>query len=544
MKNPNKSRFASSLAALGGVVAAGIIFTLMPSRPSTAKEPPNKKTTAKKAAVKAAPSAAHEWMMFGGTPSRNPVNTVEKNVPTEWDIQSKKNIRWMAKLGSRAYGGPIVADGKVFVGTNNEAPRNPDIKGDKGVVMCFAEADGKFLWQSVHDKMPSGRVTDWPREGICSSPTVEGKYVYLVSNRCEVLCLRTDGLADGKNEGVTDEKYKSATDADIVWHFDMFRELNVIPHNMSSCCPLIIGDTMFIVTGNGVDEGHINLPSPDAPSFIALDKKTGKLLWRDSSPGKNVMHGQWSNPVYVESKDRKQIVFPGGDGWLHALDPKDGKHLWRFDCNPKDSKYDLGGKGTRSDFIATPVFYDGKIYIGTGQDPEHNEGVGHLWCVNPDGNFDVSPDLIVDGSMFPPKTKPNPKSAAVWHYGGPVSKDDKEKLERDNYFGRTMSTCAIHDGLLYACDLGGYFVCMDAKTGKLLWSHDLGANVWGSPYWVDEKIYIGNDDGDVHVFAHGKEKKVIAKMEMGTAVRSNPTVVNGILYIMTSTHLYAIEQPH
>src|SRR5579883_2440104 len=93
-----------------------------------------------------------ESPMFGGTPSRNLVNTVDKNVPTEWSIQpgSEKNVKWIANVGSKAYGGPVVAGGKVFVGTNNEVPRNPAAKGSGGVVMCFSAADGKFLWQAYH----------------------------------------------------------------------------------------------------------------------------------------------------------------------------------------------------------------------------------------------------------------------------------------------------------------------------------------------------------------------------------------------------------
>jgi outer membrane protein assembly factor BamB len=324
----------------------------------------------------------------------------------------------------------------------------------------------------------------------------------------------------------------------------MIKELNVSPHNMSASCPLILGDLLFVTTGNGVDEGHLSLPSPDAPSFICLNKKTGKLFWRDNTPGRNVMHGQWSSPCYVvDAKGRKEVIFPGGDGWIYAFDPATGEHLWRFDANPKDSKYDLGGKGTRSDFIGTPVFYEGKIYIGLGQDPEHNEGVGHLWCIDPNGQGDVSPDLVTDGTAFPPKTKPNPKSAAVWHFGGPTTPADRVKLKGQRfYFGRTMSTCAIHEGLLYACDLGGNFVCLDAKTGAHLWGHDLGAQVWGSPYWVDNKIYIGDDNGVVHIFKHGRTKTVIAENQLDeTQIRSNPVFVDGVLYIMSVSNLYAIQ---
>ena len=141
------------------------------------------------------------------------------------------------------------------------------------------------------------------------------------------------------------------------------------------------------------------------------------------------------------------MLFPGGDGWLYSFDPLTGKPWWRFDCNPKDAQYLLGSKGTRSDFMATPVVYQGKIYIGVGLDPEHGQGVGHLWCIDPDRKaFDVSAELIVDDNLFPPK--PNPNSAAVWHFGGPTSKEDHEKLKRRYYFGRTMSTWTKKNFLL------------------------------------------------------------------------------------------------
>src|SRR5262249_9175073 len=160
--------------------------------------------------------------------------------------------------------------------------------------------------------------------------------------------------------------------------------------------------------------------------------------------------GQWSNPAYGVVNGKPQVVFPGGDGWIYSFDPESGKLIWKFDCNPKDAKYELGGKGTRSDFIATPVIYKNQVYIGTGQDPEHEDGVGHLWCIDMTKEGDVSPTLVTDAKVWPPKTKPNPNSAMVWHYGGPA---DPKKTGRNYYFGRTMSTCAIHDDLVYAGEL-------------------------------------------------------------------------------------------
>jgi outer membrane protein assembly factor BamB len=484
--------------------------------------------------------------MFGGTPQRNMVNTVERNLPAEWDLKTKKNIKWVAEIGSQSYGNPVVQGGKIFLGTNNGGLKNPRdgrkpdnakpgdqlIAVDKGVLMCFREADGKFLWQAVHDKLPSGRVNDWPDQGICSSPYLEGDRLYYVSNRCELVCADVEGLANG-NQGVTDEKYQDPTDADIIWRLDMMEELGVFPHNLAVCSPLVIGDLVFVVTGNGHDESHENIPSPRAPSFIAVDKKSGKLAWEDASPGEKILHGQWSNPTYVEINGQPQIIFPGGDGWLYTLDPKTGKLLWKFDCNPKASKYILGGRGTRNEIIGTPVVYENKVYVAVGQDPEHGEGVGHLWCIDPAKASPTNVDLSPVNDNFDPKASVNKNSGLVWHHGG---LDAKGQF----LFRRSISTCAIHDGLCYAANLSGFLHCLDARTGKKLWEHDTLEAIWGSPYVVDGKVYLGTEVGTVHVFQHGKEKKLLAKIDMDSPVLSTPIAVNGVLYVMTRSHLYAL----
>ena len=152
------------------------------------------------------PFASQDWPMWGGAAGRNMVSAVT-NLPASWDIKAKTNIKWKAGLGSTSYGNPVIADGRVYVGTNNALARNPDITGDKGVLMCFRESDGAFLWQADSDKLDSGKENDWPEQGVCSSPAVEGKRLYYVTNRGELVCLDTGGFLDGTNDGVQDEKY-------------------------------------------------------------------------------------------------------------------------------------------------------------------------------------------------------------------------------------------------------------------------------------------------------------------------------------------------
>src|SRR5205085_7086489 len=197
-----------------------------------------------------------------------------------------------------------------------------------------------------------------------------------------------------------------------------------------------------------------------------------------------------------------QIIFPGGDGLIYGFNPKDGELLWKFDCNPRGSKYVLGGKGTRSDFVSTPVVWENKLYIGVGQDPEHRKGVGHLWCIDITKEpRNKAKDLSPVNDNFDPKAPANKDSGLVWHYGGPAG----ENADRDYIFGRTLSTCAVHDGLCYAAEYDGILHCLDARTGKQYWEHDMGADAWSSPYWVDGHVYLGNEKGTICVFKHGKE---------------------------------------
>lgn len=457
----------------------------------------------------AAPAKRGDWPMWGGSPDRNFVSD-ETGIPATWNMKTGENIKWVAPLGSQTYGNPVVVAGKVLVGTNNGGEYRPKIKGDKGIVLCFAADSGKLLWQATHDKLATGQVNDWPEQGICSSPAVDGDRIYYVSNRCELVCADLDGMADG-NDGVKDEKYNEAQDADIIWTLDMIDELAVFPHNLATSSPVIAGDLVYLISSNGVDEGHLNLPSPQAAAFVAVNKTTGEVAWTRNDPGKNTLHGQWSSPSYGIIGGVPQVVFAGGDGWAYGFEPLKGEPLWKYDLNPKDSKYVLGGRGTKSYIIATPVIHADSVFLCVGQDPEHGEGVGQFHRIDATKRGDIT------------------ESGRIWHVGG---KD----------FHRSLSTAAVRDGLVYAADLSGFLYCFDLKDGKRLWRHDTQAALWGSPYVVDGKVMLGDEDGEVVVLAHGKEEKVLATNDMGNSVYTTPVASNGVLYITNRNQLVAIQQ--
>jgi outer membrane protein assembly factor BamB len=456
-------------------------------------------------AVTASDPGSGDWPMWGGTADRNMVSNA-KGMPTTWDVKTKKNVKWVAQLGSQSYGNAVVAGGMVFVGTNNEGLRDPKITGDKGVLMAFRESDGQFMWQMVHDKLVSGRVNDWPYQGVASSPLVDGDRVYYVSNRAELMCLDTQGFRDKENDGpVTDEKLTGETNADIVWKFDMMEEVGSLPHNLANSSPVMYGDLIFVSTSNGQDESHVNIPSPKAPAIIAINKKTGKLVWEDNSVEDRILHGQWSSPTVGTIGGVVQLIHGQGDGWIRGYEALTGKKLWEFDTNPKDSVWPK----TRNELISTPVVYQDRVYISNGQDPEHGEGVGHMYCIDATKRGDIT------------------QSGLVWHY---------DKIRR------SISTPAIKDGLVYQADFSGFLHCLDAKTGQVYWTHDLFAAVWGSPMLVDGKIYLGDEDGDVVIMQEGKTKKVIGEINMGSSVYSTAVPANGALYISNRNQLYALAE--
>jgi outer membrane protein assembly factor BamB len=458
-----------------------------------------------------------DWPMFGGNPSRNLVNKVEKGMPTAWSVEEGKlkNIKWQVATGGKSYGGIVVAGSKVYLGTNNEEPRDPKIKGPKAVLACFNAADGKFLWQAVHD-MPRPPVDQQAeKDGQCSAPIVEGDKLYYLTPAAEVVCARTQ---DGK----------------AIWKLDLKKEFKVFPCFCSASSPLIVGDLLYVVTGNGRDYQGENT-NPKAPSFIAIDKNKGTKVWMSAAPGEGIIDGQWSSPAYAEVGGQGQVLFGGGDGWLYAFEPKSGKELWRFNCQPQNEK-GAPKRSYRNYVVGSPVVYEGKAYVGVGVYPGSpaGSGAGHFWCLDLTKRGDVSSK----GDDFNPASPANKGSALVWHFGGYI--DPRPKRGRRIHLGRSCSTCAVHDGLAYVSDEEGFLYCLDAKDGRKYWDHEMPAGVWGSPFWVDGKIYLGTERGQMVIFSRGRAKKVLAEIDMDDQMAGPPVAADGVLYVATANKLYAI----
>jgi len=479
---------------------------------------------------------------WGTSPQRNNVSQAT-GLPADWhpgqfDRRSGKwlggdrvkNVRWAAPLGGTSYSTPLVVGEKIFSGTNNKSGFDPNYPAnvDLGVLVAYHREDGRFLGQAAWEKLDGNM--DWPEQGICSNPAAQGNRLWLLNNRNEVVCLNIE-------PGVPE----------LLWSFNLIERLQTKPHHASCSSVLILDDLLFVGTSNGVGPDEKTVPAPTAPSFIALDKNTGELVWSDASPGENILDGQWGSPSALQWTDsagtsRTQVIFPGGDGWLYGFevlsDPqKRVAPAWKFDCNPKESVWKDHGRGDRNILVATPVVEGTRVYVATGQDPESGTGPAVLWCLDPtkaEGFLDLSEHLVLDGDRI----VPNPDSAVIWSYRG----RDPASREFEDRFHRTISPVVVADGFVFVGDFAGIVHCLDAQTGECHWAYDMMSTIWAGGLAADGKFFIGDTDGDLAVFEISKELNLLKEINMGAPIYGAPVVAGQSILIPTSRYVFLVEK--
>lgn len=503
------------------------------------------------------PALAADQPQWGHAWTRNMVSP-ERGLPDGFDPDTGKNVRWSAPLGTQTHSTPVVAGGRVYIGTNNGQPRDPKHEGDRGVFLCFDERDGSLLWQLVTPKREEDPYMDWPDTGMSSPATVEGNRVYLVDNRGAVVCLDARGLANGNDGPFTDEAaymtprrkrsppprpvpgaeirpqpqaapedgvylQPGPLDADILWTFDLVSQAGIWPHDGAHSSILIHGDHLYLNTGTGVDNTHKRVRTPDAPGLIVLDKHTGRLLARDDERmATNIFHATWCSPSLAEVHGRPLVFFAGGNGLVYAFEPVAGsvpagevrtlRKIFEFDPDPdrpRDSVHRYNGNRREgpSNIYGMPVFHQNRLYVAGGGDLWWGKNEAWLKCI----------DATATGA---PGT-----NQVRWSY------------RLDNH---VMSTPAIQDGLVFIADCGRKFHCVDAETGRPLWTHDIQGEVWASPLVADGKVYLGTRAGHFYVLAAEREKRLLTARKLNAPITSTVTAANGTLFIASMDRLWAV----
>lgn len=497
-------------------------------------------------------SSADDWPALGRDGSRNSVSA-EKDPPTLWrperrdrngkSISESQGIRWTVKLGVNSYSSPVVSGGLVWIGLSDLRKRD-DKEDYVPLLQCFRAADGKRLYEFVSPQIGNGRQ-DAGWSGLGSSPLIEGDRLWIMTNRAEVLCWDIGPLQRGEGEPCE------------LWRLDCIEQFDIHQRvaRMGPPRPCSIGPSwrgrIFVTLNNGVSDDYKTVVKPEAPSLICLNKETGEVLWKDNSPGENILFSQTASPTIAEIAAQAQVIVPQSDGWLRGFDPGTGEKLWEFDVNPKESIYEPGGRGDRNDLFANAVVHDDRIYIASGREIEQGEGTGRLVCIDPTKRGDISSELAVDAEGKPlprrrwqvvdtkagEKAVPNPNSALVWEF-------IKSGEEFEDQMHRMLSAVSIAKGLVIAADIAGLVHCFDARTGKRHWHYDMLATVYASPLIVEDKVFIADEDGDVCVFHLGVKPSCgepIATITHDSSIAGSLTYAEGTLYIPTRHWLTAVD---
>ncbi len=260
--------------------------------------------------------------------------------------------------------------------------------------------------------------------------------------------------------------------------------------------------TTPIVDGNLVIIGLMNSIwgelAMGGARWVAFDKKTGDVVWWSQTKYR-ARDTYYSVPVVKVINGERVLVSGAGDGAVSAMRVRTGEMLWTFKmCNWSVN--------------CSPVVDGNLVYIGHGE--QNNDGTsGQVFCL--------------DASKV---EKGEPK--VVWKVNGIKAK---------------FTSPILHEGLLYITNDGGELYCLDAKTGKEVWTFNYGTDSKGSPLWADGKIYIGEFDGRFHILQptptgctelHSQYFK--GKNGIPVLINGSPVAVNGHVYFMTSAEFYCL----
>jgi outer membrane protein assembly factor BamB len=321
--------------------------------------------------------------------------------------------------------------------------------------LCLDESSGKTLWDA--EVFGGRQASHIHSKNSHASPTplVADGRVYVHFGHQGTACLDVEGT--------------------VLWRNTT---LAYPPVHGSGGSPILVGDALVFSCDGASD-----------PFVVALDRNTGKVLWKTRRTTTAKKTFSFSTPLLITVNGQQQVISPGS-GMVGAFDPKTGREIWRV-------RY-----GEGYSVIPRPVFGQGLIFIATGFDQPT------VMAIRPGGHGDVTETHV---AWTLKKSAPNTPSLM------------------------------LVDEELYMVSDGGIASCVDAKTGRVHWQERIGGNYSASPIYADGRIYFQNEEGAGVVVKASDEFQKLANNTLGERTLASYAVADDALFIRTDKHLYKVS---
>lgn len=397
------------------------------------------------------------WTHFRGS-NLNAISE-STNPPTTWS--ETNNIRWKSDLPGKGWSSPVVLDNQIWLTTATE-----DGKKMNGVCLDFNT--GKILFNVLLFTPDSIQGKHSINTYATPTPCIEKGFVYLHFGTFGTACVST-------------------TDGKIIWKRT---DLNC-NHVQGPGSSPIIYKNLLILHLEGVDIQYI----------VALDKRTGKTVWKTDRPADvykplaPIGKKAYITPLIINVKG-KDMLISNGSAICQALDPETGKEIWHV------------FQGTDST-IAMPIYENGLVYFIPGfVDSPSGEKYTELIAVNPDGQGDIA------------------KSNVVWRRKIPVLQ---------------LLTPLLKNGLIYMVDTQNNLLCLDAKTGEVIYSQKMKNKHYASPVFANGLIYFTSGKGETAILKEGRKLEIVAENKLPGEVFATPAILRDQILLRTDKALYCIQ---